>query len=95
MYYVPYDPFTVEYENGDSVVMRSHGRIVQRHLVTSEEKEFVIDDKYDVGGLRMFCFRGRLFTSVIDYNKDSDRIAVVELDLLTGKYRSVPTQIFN
>ena len=91
VYYIPYAPEVIEYENGDSLVAKANGSVMQYNLKTGQEKEFKINGRLDLGHAYTYYYRGRLFTYAYDLKDSSDaRGAEIEIDLITGEYRKIP-----
>ena len=91
LYYIPYAPEVIEYENGDSRVAKTNGNVMQYNLKTGQEKEFKVNGRLNLGHGYTYYYRGRLFTFAYDLKDSSSWLgAEIEIDLMTGEYRQIP-----
>ena len=92
LYYTPYKYKKVSYPNGDNAVFATYGEVIQVNLETGEERTFKVDENIEIcGSGQAYYYRGRLFNYINDAATGSSYDA--EIDLSTGKYRKVVTEL--
>ena len=95
LYYLPFKPEVVEYENGRQDVFATRGTIMQYNLQSGETNTFSVNEDLELGSFYFYYFRGRLLVYIRDHAKGDVSETAVEYDILTGEYRAISESIIN